>query len=359
MIRLARIINEFEDEFKQHYEKFLLPSHLKAMAAIKICRSEQSPKMLLQCDNPNCHHKLFLPHSCGHRHCPHCQNYETQRWIEKQLQKQVPADYFMITFTLPAQLRHLAWHNQKLFYSLFFQCVWDTLKSFALNDKKLGGMPGAIAVLQTHSRELNFHPHIHIVMPAATIDKTKRLWAKKEGKYLFNQKALAKVFRAKMLQALTLNSINLPPQYPEKWVVDCRHVGKGQKALIYLGQYLYRGVIKEKDILSCADGKVTFRFKNSKTNQYQTRTVPAVHFIWLVIQHILPKGFRRTRNFGFLHPNSKNMIKIIQWLFRLNPVPNIIIKKRPKIKCPCCGSGMHIVDVLLPADIRLPKLKPI
>ncbi len=99
---------------------------------MKICRNIHSPKMLLQCED--CSHQTLVPHSCGHRHCPHCQNYETQQWIEKQLQKQVPADYFMLTFTLPAQLRNLAWHNQRLVYGLFFDSVWATLKSFCIND---------------------------------------------------------------------------------------------------------------------------------------------------------------------------------------------------------------------------------
>ena len=90
-----------------------------------------------------------------------------------------------------------------------------------------------MAVLHTHSRELNFHPHIHIVMPGATIDKKTRLWSKKSGQYLFNHKALAKVFRAKLLEAFSDNHLKLPASYPNKWVVDCRHVGKGDKALVY------------------------------------------------------------------------------------------------------------------------------
>lgn len=359
MIRLADIIKECEDDFIIKHKSFLLPGHLNALYAIKNCRSQNSPKMMTQCNNTKCAHIMFLPHSCGHRHCPHCQNHETQRWIERQLQKQVPADYFMITFTLPAQFRNLTWLNQRLVYSLLFECVWDTLKFFALNDKKLGGTPGAIAVLHTHSRALNFHPHIHMVMPAAAIDKNKRLWTKKEGKYLFNHKALAKVFRAKMLDAFTVNGIHLPPEYPKDWVADCKQVGKGHKALVYLGQYLYRGVIKEKDILSFQNGQVTFRFKNSKTGKYQTRTVSAVHFIWLVIQHILPRGFRRARNYGFLHPNSKKMIKLIQWMFRLKSFHlKDINKPRKKMICPCCGAFMNILMVGMPASTRLPKLKP-
>jgi hypothetical protein len=355
MIPLALIIKEYEEQFKQTYKKQLLPSHLKALAVMKICRSRHSPKMLVKCED--CSHQTLVPHSCGHRHCPHCQNHETQSWIQRQLQRQLPADYFMVTFTLPEQFRLLAWFNQKLVYSLLFYCVWETLKLFCLNDKKLGGLPGAIAVLHTHSRELNFHPHIHIVMPAATIDKNTRLWKQKSGKYLFNHTALADVFRAKMLDALTGNDLKLPGSYPEDWVVDCRHVGNGKKALLYLSRYLYRSVISEKDILSCHNGNVTFRYKNSKTGIYQTKTVSAVHFLWLVFQHILPRGFRRAREYGLLHPNSKKLIKIVQWLFRLNPQKWITkLKSRKQMVCPCCGAFMKIVRTRLPSCTALPEL---
>lgn len=357
MIPLAAIVKEYEKAFIQKYQKRLLPGHFKAMNAVKTCRTAHRPKMLAQCARQGCAHQLLIPHSCGHRHCPHCQNHETQAWIERQLQKQVPAGYFMLTFTLPAQLRPLTWRHQRLVYTLLFDCVWATLKTFCRNDKRLGGIPGAIAVLHTHSRELNFHPHIHFVMPAATIDKNKRLWSKKTGKYLFNQNALATVFRAKMLEALAATGLKLPCSYPQDWVADCRHVGKGDKALLYLGQYLYRGVIKEKDILACKNGKVTFRYKNSKSKKYQIKTIDALQFLWQVFCHVLPRGFRRAREYGFLHPNSKRLIKIIQWMFRVNPQKGCDkIRRRKRMVCPCCGAFMNIVATCLPWDYKLRPL---
>lgn len=362
MIRIASIIKPFEHEFKEQYKNQLLPSHLKALSAMKICRSSHSPKIMMQCDD--CAHQTLVPHSCGHRHCPHCQNHESQQWIERQLQKQVPADYFMLTFTLPAEFRALTWLNQRLVYGLLFACIWETLRKFTQNDAELGGIPGAIAVLHTHTRALNFHPHVHIVMPAGSIDKKNRLWrckkwAKNEKKYLFNHKALAKVFRAKFLEALSKSGLKLPPTYPQKWVVNCRHVGKGDKALIYLGRYLYRGVVQEKDILTFKNGQVTFRYQNSKTKKYQTQTLPAVQFLWLVLQHILPKGFRRARDYGFLHPNSKKLIQILQWICRLNPTLWIAkIKHRPKMICSCCGGFMDIVNTQIKKMWPLMPLNP-
>ena len=229
-----------------------------------------------------------------------------------------------------------------------------------MTDKKLKGIPGVIAVLHTHSRALNFHPHVHTVMPAAAIDKANRLWRKKEDKYLFNHKALATVFRAKILAGLVKLGIALPESYPEKWVVDCKSVGSGDKALIYLGRYLYRGVIREKDILLCQDGQVTFRYIDSDTGKTQKRKVSAVKFLWLILQHVLPRGFRRARNYGFLHPNSKSLIKLIQLLFKFDPkrwLPKI--KPRPEMLCECCGAKMRIIQVQIKAtstDIKVVAL---
>jgi len=343
MIRLTSIINEFENDFLKAYQRSILPSQFKALHALKNCRSDMSPLFKLSCSG--CDEFQFVPHSCGHRSCPHCQHRESQQWIEQQLKKKVPSNYFMITFTLPKELRSLAWQHQKLVYSLLFQSAWDTLSTFSTNDKKLKGTPGVVAVLHTHSRQLNFHPHIHTVMPAAAIDKKHKLWRQKEDKYLFNHKALAKVFRAKILAGISSLGLNVPDQYPKKWVVDVQSVGAGDKALVYLGRYLYRGVIQEKDILSVKDGKITFRYLESKTKRYKTITLSGVQFLRRVLQHVLPKGFRRARNYGFLHPNSKQLIRLIQLILKCPPLSWIPKKKtRASMICRCCGGIMHIVQ---------------
>ena len=269
----------------------------------------------------------------------------------------------MLTFTLPAELRPLAWQHQRTLYDLMIRCSWETLKTFAQNDPQLQGKAGAISVLHTHSRRLDYHPHVHVVMPAATIDADKRRWRTKTGNnnkiYLFNHKALAKVFRAKLLDAITQEGIPLPPRYPETWVVDVKSVGSGDKALVYLGRYLYKGVIQEKDIIACKEGLVTFRYQDSKTKKMLTRTLPGAQFLWLIFQHVLPKGFRRTRNFGFLHANSKRLLALLQELLRLNPIKIFVVRAlRPTIKCPCCGGAMRIVKTRIPALSAFGQLAP-
>jgi len=351
MIRLSSIIEQFEADFLGRYAESCLASRRKALAAMKGCRTSSSPLMQAQCTE--CDHPVLVPHSCGHRLCPHCQHHESQQWLERQLKKQVPAEYFLLTFTLPQELRGLAWSRQRTLYALMIRCVWETVRTFSENDKQLQGVPGAIAVLHTHSRRLDYHPHVHLVMPAAAIDAIKRLWRTKKAKgrraYLFNHKALAKVFRAKLLEAIGQEGLSLPPRCPEAWVVDVKSVGSGDKALVYLGRYLYRGVIQEKDIVACEDGQVTFRYRNSHSKRIETRTLTGAKFLWLILQHVLPKGFRRARNFGFLHPNSERLIGLLQYLLGLDPKRALAwVKQRPLFQCPCCGAAMKIVKTRIP-----------
>ena len=352
MITLATLIERFGLTYLAQYGASALPSQRQALNAMKLCRSSLGPGMLARCGD--CAKQRVVPHSCGHRNCPHCQHFESQRWIERQTQALVPGSYFLITFTLPSELRTLVWQHQRLLYAALMDCAWDTLRTFSQNHRQLQGSAGAVAVLHTHSRRLEFHPHVHVAMPAAALDATKGLWrtlrksAKGNG-YLFNHKALAKVFRAKFLAAVVELGLQLPTNLPDAWVVDCKSVGDGQKALVYLGRYLYRGVIQERDILCCENGQVTYRWRDSKTKKQEQRTVSGVEFLRLVLQHVLPKGFRRARNYGFLHPNSKRLIALLRLLvFRsCGTAPaeatQTTLSERPKLLCRCCGAAMVIV----------------
>jgi hypothetical protein len=352
---LATIINEFKESFFRLYNKTLLPGHSTALESMARCRQKHGPHMLAQCSDHLCGGQVYIPHSCGHRNCPHCQNHESQQWLESQLDKRLPCQYYLITFTLPRQLRDLAWKHQKTVYSLMFRAVQDLLKSFTNNDKKLGGSPGFTAILHTHSRTLEYHPHVHVVMPGASINRKTGLWNKKSGKYLFSHKAIAKVFRAKLLQVLVEHKLTVPHDCPEQWVVDCKDVGNGEKALVYLGRYLYRGVIREQDIVQCRNGMVTFRYRHAKSGEDRTRTVTAEYFLYLLMLHVLPRGFRRARSYGFLHACSKKLIRFLQLVLRIPPWRALAdnLKPRPAIPCPACGAAMVIIATRL---VRPPTL---
>jgi hypothetical protein len=346
MIRLAQVIADFEADFLAQFRHRLSFDQLRALAAIKHCRSPASPMMQVQCSD--CEHQSLVPHSCGHRLCPHCQHHESQQWLERQMKRLVPADYFLLTFTLPAEFRGLTAVHADVVLDLLMRCAWETVHRFSQNDRQLQGTPGAIAVLHTHSRRLDYHPHVHLVVPAAAVDAAKQRWRRKKrgknGSYLFNEKAMAKVFRAKMLAAIAAAGIPLPARYPQEWVAHVKSVGSGEKALVYLGRYLYRGVIREADILSCDNGRVSFSYRNADTGKLEKRSLAGADFLWLIVQHVLPKGFRRARNFGFLHANCKRLIGLLHLLLKFDPSrftpPR---KERPPMLCACCGAVMAIV----------------
>lgn len=361
MTRLAAVIDRFEADFLAQYRPRLTADHYRALAALKQCRTQASPMMQVNCSE--CEHRKLVPHSCGHRLCPHCQHHESQQWLERQLQRLVPADYFLLTFTLPAELRGLAAAHANVVLDLVMRCAWDTVRTFSQNDRQLQGTPGAIAVLHTHTRRLDYHPHVHLVVPAAAVDAAKQRWRRKrrtgKGTYLFNEKALAKVFRAKLLAALDAAGVRLPARYPREWVAHCKAVGAGQKALIYLGRYLYRGVIREQDILACHNGRVSFRYRNAESGKSEKRSLPGPDFLWLILQHVLPRGFRRARNYGFLHANCKRLIVLLQLLLHFDPARFIPPRKlRPQVRCPCCGAAMMVVKTRIRATLGAAATAP-
>jgi endogenous inhibitor of DNA gyrase (YacG/DUF329 family) len=339
-MNLASLVQTYRAGFEAKYAESITPAMQRAIDAVLGCRTERYGQMSLAC--PKCRAQAERFHSCGHRSCPRCQHYDTGQWLARQAQKLLPVDYFMATFTLPAQLRNLAWHHQRSVYTLLFECAISTLKSFGLNDKALGGELGFTAVLHTHSRRLAFHPHVHIVLPGGCFLTRRRQWKKRRGKYLFKEINLAKVFRARMLEAFVKAGFALPVNLPEQWVVNCKHVGKGLPALQYLSRYLYRGVINENNIIADDGTHVTFRYRDSDTNSFKTRRYKGEDFLWLVFQHTLPKGFRRARDYGFLHGNAKNIRLLIQMLLKVR-LPVQEPRVRPAFLCPCCKSPMNII----------------
>jgi len=345
-MKLAPLIQQYLPAFKLHYASQLLPGHLRAIGAMLRCRTADAGEMLLRCTD--CAELQRCPHSCGHRSCPQCQNHEASQWLDRQRAKLLPVEYFMVTFTLPRQLRALAWLHQTVMYNILFDTVSSTLKDFGHNPKNLGADIGMTVVLHTHSRRLQYHPHCHVVVPGGGVDKARRQWKKMKGKYLFNEFALAKVFRARFLDAMKAAQLIIPNKLPEQWVVDCKHVGKGKPALEYLSRYLYRGVISENNIVTNQEGKVTFTYVDSRTGKIQFRTLKGEAFLWLVLQHVLPKGFRRVRDYGFLHGNAKKWLSLLQLVLKVVITANVT-RTRPFFKCPKCQSSMQILGFIRPA----------
>lgn len=345
-MQLASLVHQYLAAFKTKYAVQLLPGHLRAIGAILRCRTADAGEMLLACTG--CDEQLQHPRSCGHRSCPKCQNHEASQWLDRQQAKLLPVEYFMVTFTLPYELRALAWRHQTTLYNLLFATAVSTVKDFGLNPKQLGAEMGMTAVLHTHSRRLDYHPHLHVIVPGGGVNKATRQWKKIRGKFLFNQTALASVFRARLLAALKAAGLTLPGKLPDEWVVDCKHVGKGAPALKYLSRYLYRGVISENNIVANHNGNVTFKYIDSNTAQTRYRTLKGEDFVWLVLQHVLPKGFRRVRDYGFLHGNARKLLVLIQLTLKVM-ITIMPARPRPVFSCPRCQSPMQILGVIRPA----------
>jgi len=338
-MQLQSLLTQYRPAFIKKYGNDLTSSQWQAMHAIERCRTLGSGVLEVECSQ--CEHSQWQPLSCGHRSCPVCQNHEVSQWLDRQQKKLLPVEYFMVTFTLPFQLRERVRQNQKIIYSLFFDCVTGTLKDFGLNPDKLNAELGLTAVLHSHSRSLDYHPHIHVIVPGGGVDKKRKQWKKMSGKYLFNEFALAEVFRARFLAAIKAAGLSIPAQLPKQWVADCKPVGKGEPALEYLSRYLYRGVVSENNIIANRDGKVTFRYLESKTGKTLYRTLKGEDFLWLVLQHVLPRGFRRVRDYGFLHGNAKRLLSLVQLVLRV-VIEARAPRPRPVFKCPKCQAPMHI-----------------
>ncbi len=198
------------------------------------------------------------------------------------------------------------------------------------------------AVLHTHNRRLDYHPHIHVVVPGGGVDRAKKQWKKKKTRYLFNEFSLARVFRARFLEAWARAGLSLPPAVSPKWVVHCTCAGKGLSALKYLSRYLYRGVISEQNIVSNQNGNISFQYVESSTGETLYRTLKGQEFLWLVLQHLLPKGFRRVRDYGFLHGKAKKLLSLIQLILRVL-IQTGAPRPRPAFLSPLCQAPMRIL----------------
>lgn len=339
-MKLAPIFERYKDQFQRQYGALLSSEQREAINAIIHCRTGHSGQLLLGCDQ--CEHTVRVPHSCGNRSCPTCQHHDAQNWIEKQMSKLLPVNYFMVTFTLPSELRLLVLKNQRVCYQKLVSVAVKTLQSFCKNSDKLGGQLGLITVLHTHSRRIDYHPHVHIVVPAGCFKKQAQEWIPHKGDYLFNGFTLGKVFRARFLEALKKLGFSAPSTKVKKWVVDCKAVGNGVHVLKYLSRYLYRGVISEDNIIKDDGHSVIFRYKESKTNQFKMRTLPGVEFMRLILMHVLPSRFRRCREYGYLHGNCKVLLMRLQQLLKVI-VPARVIQPKVRPLCPACKVELKII----------------
>jgi hypothetical protein len=369
---VAEILREYIGPYQDAFPLF--PEHYKIVHNLLSCRTSELGGHMEKCDH--CGTERISYNSCRNRHCPKCQNMPREKWLEARKAELLPVPYYHNVFTLPHDLNLLILSNKRIMLNILFKAVSQTLLEFGQNSKNgLGGKLGFIAILHTWDQQLNAHFHLHCLIPGGVL-KTDGSFENTKKAYLFNVKAMSKVFRGKFLDLMTkayrkkglASSIN-PDQfkklkaslYSKKWVVYIQKpIKRPEYVLEYLGRYTHRVAISNHRIISVDDGKVTFKYKNRKTKQTVSCAITAVEFIRRFLLHSLPLGFMRIRHYGFLSNSRKSEnIKQIRAFLGQSEEPNKDIGKSIEemmfkltgmdiTLCPCCKKGKMRVVAELP-----------
>lgn len=359
------VLTRFLGAFEQR-RPILNEAKHRAIWAWRHCRTPTMGGHLHTCRS--CDETFFTYHSCNHRSCPLCGGLGNVQWVQRELSKRVGAPYFMVTFTLPAELRPL-FHSAeaKEAYDLFFKAASSALSDLLANPKWLGAkQSGFTMVLHTWTQRMGFHPHIHTIVPGAGLDAQGRVVRVKNPDYLVPVKAIRRVFRARFWDLLAASSqreacASIPAEVWQKsWGVDLQPFGSGANAIRYLGAYVCRTVIGDKRILSVDEETIRFSWKDrAHGGLRRTDTIKGEDFVSRYIQHVLPRGLKSIRYYGFCHPAAKKKRERIAMhtgcplefgLPKLQPVA-------PKPRCHKCGEETEVYQPV-PAPWKRPRGPP-
>jgi len=357
-------------------------AHLKVMRAIEVCRTAALGGHLQQCDH--CAYQRPAYNSCRNRHCPKCQSLCKARWLEDRKADLLPVGYFHMVFTLPHELNPLVLSNKKVLLDLLFKAVSETLLEFGR--KNLGGKIGLIAVLHTWDQTLLDHFHLHCLIPAGALCLDQSRWIAARDNFLFSVRALSKVYRGKMLDLLQqandkdrlkfvgrcegLSDTDHFKRWVErlrekKWVVYAKKpFSKPERVLDYLGRYTHRVAISNNRIISIEEGKVSFQYRDRKTEKKMRRmTLRAEEFIRRFLLHVLPTSFMRIRHYGILANRTKKeeLGCCRKLLADEGERPRVVNKSSKELMeeaggvdvwvCPECKVGRMIIISELPAEL--------
>ncbi|HEY5371816.1 MAG TPA: IS91 family transposase [Hanamia sp.] len=319
---------------------------LRTLDAVRRCRSAALGAHVDGCTS--CGHLRISYNSCRNRHCPKCQGNEREKWIQTREAELLPVPYFHLVFTMPDTLNPLCLHKDKEVYNILFQSAWHVLNTFGHDYKWLGAQTGMISILHTWGQTMTLHPHLHCIVPGGGLTKQLK-WktAKSDGKYLFNVKAMSKVFRGKFIALLKerlpgeMNKLFIDSLYKNDWVVYAKRPFAGPESVVeYLGRYTHKIAISNLRIKNVEDGKVTFSYKDYKQGAVKKEmSLDALEFIRRFAMHILPKGFVRIRHNGIVSSTSKMACAMVI----KEQLPPLEVKSlKPKrelynpLRCPCC-----------------------
>lgn len=351
---MAEVLRRHWPAYERKFRARLLPSHRRAVNAVLRCRTATLGGQLFQCQ---CGRQHFAFHSCNHRACPRCGHADATQWLERQRRRLLPVPYYLVTFTVPRELRPIIRSNQKILYSLLLAQSARALLDVGRDHKDLGAQLGLTAVLQTWARDLHFHPHVHCVVPGGGLSSNGLRWMRpKHPDYFLPQAALAMRLCTRLKEVLRHDHPALFAQIPPRvwtlhWVADVQPVGTGEPALKYLAAYVYRTAFSAERILADDGSRITFGYRDNQ-GQTQTRTLTAEQFLHCYLQHVLPRGFQRVRHFGWLSPAAKARFQRAAALLDWNPPPaQPLTFETPAPECPDCKKPMILVG-------RLPRPPP-
>jgi hypothetical protein len=339
---------------------------LKVLRAIQRCRTAALGGHLDRCSR--CGHRAISFFSCRNRHCPKCQTATRDKWLAARQQELLTLGYSHVVFTLPQELSLLALQNKKALYSLLFRASAETLLQIAADPKHLGAEIGFLSVLHTWGQNLLHHAHVHCVIPAGGLSPDHSHWVRPHYAFFLQVKVLSRVFRGKFLsrlkRAFRKKKLHFPPAnaalgqpklflrflrtlFREDWVVYAKPAfGGAGKVLRYLGRYTHRVAISNHRLLAFDGERVTFRWKDyARGNKQRQMTLTAIEFLRRFLQHVLPRGFVRIRQFGFLANSCRTArLRLIRQLLpqpREPPSPPVASETRTW-NCPRCGGQMRI-----------------
>lgn len=349
MTTLRDIVGAFAPEYLEHFPHLPI-SHRKTLSAIQHCQSGHYGHSLYQC--PHCGSQHRVNHSCGNRHCPQCQHHKSRQWLHQQLEKQLPGPHFLITFTVPESLRPFIRSHQRLAYSAMFKASAHALKRLAKNERFIGTeLPGFTAVLHTWGRQLQYHPHIHTIVPGGGLSKERTEWLPSRDNFFVPVKALSPIYRAvfkqKMKQAGMLEHID-PKVWHTPWNVHSRAKPYGHSACKYLAPYVFKVAISNHRIVSLQERTVTFTYRKPGSTRQRTTRLDAIEFMRRFLQHVLPDGFMKVRHFGFMHASCAIKTDTLRtMILKAHPVvfkaPLACAPAPCVVSCPTCGEPMRLI----------------
>lgn len=378
-VEVADVFRRHEEEFFTKWGKHLTAQQRKVFRDICACRTAACGARMEQCDQ--CSDRTLRYNSCGNRHCPRCQSSARDRWLAKMARDLLNVPYCHVVFTLPGQLVPLAFQNARLIYNLLFQAASEALLTIAADPKRMGARVGFLAVLHTWNQKLNVHPHLHCLVPAGGFSRDRARWIRSSKRFFLPVRVLGSRFRnqfVKLLRAawggrkLRLSGAltylkhaagfdRLVSQLKRlKWVVYAkRPFGEPEYVLKYLARYTHRVAISSGRLISCENGQVSFRWRDSaNANQQKVMTLDAVEFIRRFLQHALPPGFVKIRYFGFLaNPCRKEALLLARTLLLSGAPPEISLtaeqRNAVERRCPTCGVGRLCVLGWIPPSLAI------